>query len=167
MNARLKIAAPLALATTAALAATGFTYAQRDDAAPRSSVTHPYVVSPSASDSWVAPAPNEQPAMATNANASIAAPAAARAAPEAYPQRRLEITAPRLSEDELLRNAVMDRLASDGLEGKVGVEAYRHTVSLTGRVTTTGQIERAGTLARSVDGVWRVDNYLLARVGMS
>lgn len=156
MNARTKIAGPLVLATTAALAATGFAYAQRDYATPGTSVTHPYV---SSSDNWVAPAPNEQPGAATNA-----APA-----PEVqpYPQRRLEITAPRLTEDELLRDAVMDRLASDGLGGKIGVEAYRHTVSLTGRVTTTGQIERAETLARSVDGVWRVDNYLLARVGMS
>jgi len=148
MNAAMRIAAPLALAATAAVAATGFTYAQREGTPQGSSLTHPYA--------------------ATNATESMAAPAAA-AAPVAqpYPQRRLEITAPRLSEDELLRNAVMDRLASDGLGGKVGVEAYRHTVSLTGRVTTTGQVTRAESLARSVDGVWRVDNYLLARVGMS
>ncbi len=160
MNKRMKIAAPLMLATTAALAATGYTQLQ-------STETHPYVA-PNASDNWVAPAPNEQPGTAANATESMAAPAAAPAPvvePRAQPP--VEITAPRLSEDELLRNAVMDRLASDGLSGKVGVEAYRHTVSLTGRVTTTGQIERAGTLARSVDGVWRVDNYLLARVGMS
>ena len=160
MKATMKIAAPLMLATTAALAATGDTVHSR--------VTHPYVA-PGASDSWVAPAPNEQPAASANASESIAAPAAAPApAIEAQSQSRVEITAPRLSEDELLRNAVMDRLANDrGLAGKVGVETYRHTVSLTGRVTTTGQVERAASLARSVDGVWRVDNYLLARVGMS
>lgn len=158
MKATMKIAAPLMLATTAALAATGYTV--------QSSVTHPYVA-PGASDSWVAPAPNEQPGAAANASESIAAPTAAPAI-ETQAQSRVEITAPRLSEDELLRNAVMDRLASDrGLAGKVGVETYRHTVSLTGRVTTTGQVERAASLARSVDGVWRVDNYLLARVGMS
>ncbi|HXS51477.1 MAG TPA: BON domain-containing protein [Usitatibacter sp.] len=164
MKARLHIAIPLLLATTAALAATGYTL--------QSSETHPYAA-PAASDNWVAPAPNEQPAASTNATQSIAAPAVAPApvaapAPAPYEEPRVEINAPRLSEDELLRNAVMDRLANDrALAGKVGVEAYRHTVSLTGRVTTTGQIERASTLARSVDGVWRVDNYLLARVGMS
>jgi hypothetical protein len=166
MKARLKIAIPLMLATTAALAATGYSM--------QTSETHPYVA-PGASDNWVAPAPNEQPAAAANATESVAAPAAAPApiaapAPAAapYEQPRVEITAPRLSEDELLRNAVMDRLANDRvLAGKVGVEAYRHTVSLTGRVTTTGQIERASMLAHSVPGVWRVDNYLLARVGMS
>jgi hypothetical protein len=158
MKARMNIAIPLMLATTAALAATGYTM--------QSSTTRPYVA-PAASDNWVAPAPNEQPGTASNATESMAAPAAAPA-PAVEPQRRVEITAPRLSEDELLRNAVMDRLANDrGLAGKVGVETYRHTVSLTGRVTTTGQIERASMLARSVDGVWRVDNYLLARVGMS
>jgi hypothetical protein len=159
MKARIHIAIPLMLATTAALAATGYTM--------QSSTTHPYVA-PNASDNWVAPAPNEQPAAATNATESVAAPAVAPAPAVPEAQRRVEITAPRLSEDELLRNAVMDRLASDrGLAGKVGVDTYRHTVSLTGRVTTTGQIERASMLARSVDGVWRVDNYLLARVGMS
>jgi hypothetical protein len=42
--------------------------------------------------------------------------------------RRVEVNAPRPSDDELLRNAVMDRLSSDRmLGGKVGVEAYRHT----------------------------------------
>lgn len=158
MKARINLAVPLLLATTAAIAATGYTM--------QSSETHPYVA-PGASDNWVAPAPNESPAASTNATESVAAPAAVPA-PAVEAQRRVEITAPRLSEDELLRNAVMDRLASDRtLAGKVGVETYRHTVSLTGRVTTTGQVERAGTLARSVDGVWRVDNYLLARVGMS
>ena len=141
MKARMKIAAPLMLATTAALAATGYTV--------QSGVTHPYVA-PVATESIAAPATAPAPAIETHA------------------QSRVEIIAPRLSEDELLRNAVMDRLANDrGLAGKVGVETYRHTVSLTGRVTTTGQVERAATLARSVDGVWRVDNFLLARVGMS
>jgi osmotically-inducible protein OsmY len=49
----------------------------------------------------------------------------------------------------------------------VGVEAYRHTVSLTGRVLNTMQIDRAETIVRGVDGVWDVNNYLNARVGRS
>jgi osmotically-inducible protein OsmY len=60
----------------------------------------------------------------------------------------------------------VDRLAGDArLSGKIGVESYRHVVSLTGRVTTTGQAERAEAIARSVEGVRDVNNYLTARVG--
>jgi hyperosmotically inducible protein len=77
------------------------------------------------------------------------------------------VTAPRPSEDELLRNAVMDRLSADPrLAGRIGVESFRHVVSLTGRVTTRAQVDRAETLARSVRGVRDVDNRLTSRVGM-
>ncbi len=85
---------------------------------------------------------------------------------EHYSLPSMSVTAPRMSEDELLTNAVMDRLASDShLAGRIGVESYRHVISLTGRVTTTLQKERAETLARGVEGVRDVNNYLTARVG--
>jgi len=106
----------------------------------------------------------------SSAQASIEAPVAEpTAAPviERRAHRRVEVNAPRPSDDELLRNAVMDRLSGDrNLGGRIGVESYRHTVSLTGRVTTAGQVERAEMLARSVEGVRDVNNYLTARVGM-
>jgi len=154
MNARMKLALPLMLATTAALAATGIaTQTSSDMSSARTSETHPYVQS--------------------SAQASVEAPAAPVAEPTAAPvierraHRRVEVNAPRPSDDELLRNAVMDRLSGDrNLGGRIGVESYRHTVSLTGRVTTAGQVERAEMLARSVEGVRDVNNYLTARVGM-
>jgi osmotically-inducible protein OsmY len=156
MNARLKLALPLLLATTAALAATGIAQRPEDVSSAPPAETHPYVQS------------STQAAIAPEAAAPIASePAAAPVVEQRATHRRVEVNAPRPSDDELLRNAVMDRLSTDRmLGGKIGVEAYRHTVSLTGRVTTTGQAERAESIARSVDGVYRVNNYLTARVGM-
>lgn len=85
---------------------------------------------------------------------------------EHYSLPAMSVTAPRLSEDERLRNAVMDRLAADShIHGLIGVESYRNVVSLTGRVTTTLQKERAETIARGIGGVRDVNNYLTARVG--
>ena len=85
---------------------------------------------------------------------------------EHYSLPSMSVTAPRLTEDERLRNAVMDRIAADPhIHGLVGVESDRHVVSLTGRVTTTLQKERAETIARGVEGVREVNNYLTARVG--
>ena len=163
MNARIKLALPLMLATSAALAATGYvSNTANDDMALQSSETHPYVEPGTPASDVAVPATSES-------TAAIEAPAVAPA-PEVTTYRErsaVTVTAPRPSDDELLRNAVMDRIAADGrLAGRIGVESYRHVVSLTGRVTTTGQIERAETLARSVDGVRDVDNRLTARVGM-
>lgn len=160
MNARLKLAVPLMLATTAALAATG--YANRN-------MSEESIVPTPQSEPYVAPADNA--AIAPSAEDSIAAPPAAiesAPAPQQYTGESVTVTAPRPSNDELLRNAVMDRISGDArLSGRVGVEAYRHTVSLTGRVMSDMQVDRAETLARSVDGVWDVNNYLSARVGKS
>lgn len=161
MKPRMKIVAPLVLATLGALAATG--YADRrieteitpavspaSDAPPAEPVVIEETTTPAVRDEIVAPAPSE----------TVVVPA------RQYAQPRVTVVAPRPSEDELIRNAVMDRLATDPrLAGRIGVESYRHTVSLTGRVTTTLQVERAATLARSVEGVRDVNNYLQARVG--
>lgn len=159
MNARMKLALPLMLATTAALAATGIAQQSAGDTSnARMNETHPYVQSST---------------QATIAAPASTAPAPAASEPTAAPviehraHRRVEVNAPRPSDDELLRNAVMDRLSGDrNLGGRIGVESYRHTVSLTGRVTTTGQVERAESIARSVEGVRDVNNHLTARVGM-
>jgi hypothetical protein len=149
MNARIRIAAPLMLATTAALAATGYVGTQPPL---ESSVTQPYVE------------PGAQPSVA---EPSVAEPAIAAPAPEYRPHSAVTVTAPRPSEDELLRNAVMDRLSADPrLAGRIGVESFRHVVALTGRVTTRAQVDRAEALARSVQGVRDVENRLTSRVGM-
>lgn len=170
MTPRTKLSAALFLALTA-VTATGFAYKSSEisqaQAAPAytapamtPAVSSPAV--PAADDRTLAPA-------TTNATEVRIAPAAPeRTAMEHYSLPPVTVTAPRPSDDELLRNAVLDRLASDTrLSGRIGVEAYRHTVSLTGRVGTTLQIERAGSIAKSVDGVYDVNNYLLARVGQS
>ena len=167
MTPRSKLSAALLLALTA-VAGTGFAYksdAFSNSQASAKSVTPaatPIAAAPAADDRQVAPAANDT---------STAPPASERPAVadmQHYSLPPVTVTAPRPSDDELLRNAVMDRIAADArLAGLIGVEAYRHTVSLTGRVTTTDQVERAGMIARSVEGVWNVNNYLHARVGMS
>jgi len=158
MTPRSKLSAALLLALTA-VAGTGFAY--KSDAFSNSQASAESVT-PAADDRQVAPAANDT---------STAPPASERPAVadmQHYSLPPVTVTAPRPSDDELLRNAVVDRIAADArLAGLIGVEAYRHTVSLTGRVTTTDQVERAGMIARSVEGVWNVNNYLHARVGMS
>ena len=76
------------------------------------------------------------------------------------------VTAPRASSDDLVTYDVMDRIATDpGISGRVGVETYRNDVTLTGRVSTPGQAERAGRDARSVSGVREVNNLIRPSVG--
>ena len=170
MTARSRISATLLLALSA-VAATGFAYKANQTPAIQSSDSgvKPAAM-PAADDRSAAPSTNDQ---ATPATYDQPAPPPAIEqysvpVPARYAEPPVTVTAPRPSEDELLRNVVMDRLSGDAyLSGRIGVESYRHTVSLTGRVGTTGQVERAGAIARRVDGVRGVNNYLLARVGMS
>lgn len=76
------------------------------------------------------------------------------------------VTAPRASEDPLITGEVMDRIASDpNISGRVGVETYRNDVTLTGRVATQGQADRAERHARAVEGVDEVTNLVRPRVG--
>jgi hyperosmotically inducible protein len=156
MNARMKLGAPLVLASVAALAATGF--AMRTQDVSQSQIPAESAAMPVAADASIAPAGEGMPATTIRSTPTV----------ERYSEPSVTVTAPRLSNDELMRNAVMDRLASDTrLSGRIGVEAYQHTVSLTGRVGSRIQVERAGTIARSVDGVLDVNNELRARMGES
>jgi len=171
MNARMKLAVPLMLATTAALAATGYS-TMSDPSSAQAPQAQPYVApadnaalsAPPAEESIASPAPAADTAAQP---AQISSDTAVQ--PIQYSSREsVTVTAPRPSRDELLRNAVMDRLSGDPrLQGRIGVEAYQHTVSLTGRVMSTNQVDRAESMARSVDGVWDVNNYITARVGNS
>ena len=173
MTARSRISTTLLLALSAA-AATGFAY--RTSQAPATEGSAPGAATPT-----VMPAAHER-STAPAASVEHVLPAVFELYAAPVPAYRTEayetgayqteppvtVTAPRPSEDELLRNVVMDRLSADAyLSGRIGVESHRHTVSLTGRVGTTGQAERAGMIARGVAGVRNVNNYLLARVGMS
>jgi hypothetical protein len=85
-----------------------------------------------------------------------------------YTQPDIVVTAPRMTEDEAITAEVMDRIATNGrISGRVDVETYRNDVTLRGRVTTPGQVDRAERAARSVDGVRDVNNLLRSRVGNS
>ena len=83
-----------------------------------------------------------------------------------YVAPQIDVTAPRASEDQLITQDVADRIAADPrISGQVGVETYRNNVTLTGRVLSPTQVDRAATDARSVPGVNEVNNELRSRVG--
>jgi hypothetical protein len=74
----------------------------------------------------------------------------------------------RLTEDERIQSAVMDRLASNSrLSGKIGVESRDAVVTLTGYTSTAGQAYRAGREAHGVMGVKYVQNEIRPRIGGS
>jgi hypothetical protein len=160
MTHRSKVSVTLFLALSA-IAATGFA----DMATP--AAPGPQVVDIDAHALHPAPQVEPQVAPAPVEPAPAVPPVDRAAAPDIeHYSLPLTVVAPRPSEDELLRNAVVDRLATDPrLAGKIGVESYRHVVSLTGRVTTPAQAERAEAIARGIDGVRDVNNYLTTRVG--
>lgn len=176
MTARTQLSVTLVLALSA-VAATSFAYVTNNDphaatlandaSAPDVTDVDEHALAPPVGEaplapSPVAPAPVEAPAPQATGN-----PAAVPHI-EHYSMPSTVVTAPRPSDDELLRTAVVDRLAADTrLSGRIGVETYRHVVSLTGRVSTTGQRDHAEAVARSVEGVWDVQNLIRTRVGES
>jgi hypothetical protein len=171
MTARSKLSVTMVLALSA-IAATSFAYvtaaepqppvAASDTIPPPTTDVDEHALAPAAEEVPVAPAPVEAPAPQVTGN-----PAAVPHI-EHYSLPSTVVTAPRPSDDELLRTAVVDRLAADArLSGRIGVETYRHVVSLTGRVSTTGQRDHAEAVARSTDGVWDVQNFIRTRVGES
>jgi hypothetical protein len=82
-----------------------------------------------------------------------------------YVEDPIVVTAPR-DTDAAITDDVAYAIASDPrISGRIGVDTYRGEVSLSGRVTTPGQADRAESAARSVDGVADVHNYLNTRVG--
>ena len=76
------------------------------------------------------------------------------------------VVAPRANGDDLISGDVVDRIASDPrIGGTIGVDTYRSNVTLTGRVATEAQKERAERHANSVDGVRDVNNQIRSSVG--
>ncbi len=62
----------------------------------------------------------------------------------------LNVYGQRKTEDEFITQDVMNALQNDArIHGKIGVDTFRKVVTLTGRVTTPGQVDRAGAIARS------------------
>jgi hypothetical protein len=92
--------------------------------------------------------------------AKIAVPVAAP------PQPPITITEQRLTEDERIKAEVMDALARmERASGKVGVETNDRVVMLSGWLTTSGQVSRAGREAGKVTGVRYVVNEIRPRIG--
>ena len=85
-----------------------------------------------------------------------------------YAEPAITVEAPRLTEDQRITNDVVDVLARDPyLSGRIGVETYDRDVTLSGSVTTPGQVRRAVRGARSVPGVAHVTSELRPKVGSS
>ena len=83
----------------------------------------------------------------------------------AYVEPPIVVTAP-YNEDRAITYDVMDRIASDdSIHGRVGVDTYQNVVTLSGRVNTPWQAEKAQTHAMNTPGVREVNNELRARIG--
>lgn len=83
-----------------------------------------------------------------------------------YGDSPIIVTAPRASDDALITDDVVDRIASDPrVSGNIGVDTFRGDVTLTGRTGGTVQKDFAEQDAKSVDGVNGVENYIRPRVG--
>ena len=99
--------------------------------------------------------------------AALAVPALAQtgAAPE-YVGAPTIVTGQRSAEDQAITLAVIDRLRADPLiSGRIGVDTQRNVVTLTGRVATPMQSDRAASHAMRVAGVREVDNQLRSHPG--
>ena len=82
-----------------------------------------------------------------------------------YVEPPIVVTAP-YSEDQAITDDVMDRIASDGtIHGRVGVDTYQNVVTLSGRVNTPWQAEKAQSHAMNTPGVREVNNELRSRIG--
>ena len=100
--------------------------------------------------------------------AALAAPALAQtesASPE-YVGPATVVTANRSAEDQAITVAVIERIAADPLiSGRVGVDTQRNVVTLSGRVATPVQSDRAKWHAMRTMGVREVDNQLRSHPG--
>jgi len=82
-----------------------------------------------------------------------------------YTEPPIIVTAP-MSQDQAITNEVVDRIASDPtIHGRVGVDTYMDKVTLSGRVGTPWQAEKAQTHAQNTPGVREVDKQIRARIG--
>lgn len=168
MTLRAMYVAPLVLAGTA-LAATVFAdqlVSSYDEPMPASETLVP-------GETVIA---NDQPGVQTEPVAVRTEPVAVRTEPVAAraeaPGARADtssattIYGERRSEDEFITDDVVKALASEPrISGKIGVETYRRVVTLTGRVSTQGQVDRITRVAqRAVDRDVEVRNHVISKV---
>jgi hypothetical protein len=83
-----------------------------------------------------------------------------------YVEPPIIVTAPYLTEDQAITSEVMDRIVSDpGISGRVGVDTFNNKVTLSGRVGTPWQADKAQRHAQNTPGVREVNNELRSRIG--
>ena len=113
------------------------------------------------------PAPAPGATVTYSAPATYSAPVTYYTAPsEVSYNDEIVVEAPRANQDDLISADVADRIATDPrIGGVIGVDTYRNNVTLTGRVATQAQADRAGSHAQATDGVRDVNNLIRARVG--
>jgi hypothetical protein len=72
----------------------------------------------------------------------------------------------RRTEDEFITDDVVKALSAEQrLSGKIGVDTYRRVVTLTGRVSTQGQVDRVTRVAqRAVDRDVEIRNQVISNV---
>lgn len=76
------------------------------------------------------------------------------------------VTAPYMTEDQAITSEVMDRIYEDpGISGRVGVDTFNNVVTLSGRVATPWQSDKAQRHAQNTPGVREVNNELRSRIG--
>ena len=160
MTLRAMYVAPLVVAG-AAFAVTGFA-----DPTPVESVSTPMATSPMTTSETLAPGETvvtqDEPVVASQPQPVHATPVAARADTSStttiYGERR--------SEDEFITGDIVKALAAEPrISGKVGVETYRRVVTLTGRVSTQGQVDRITRVAqRAVDRGVEIRNRVISNV---
>lgn len=98
--------------------------------------------------------------------AALAVPALAQTESAQYVAPQTFVTANRSAEDQAINTAVMERIAADPqISGRVGVDTQRNVVTLSGRVATTMQADRAARHAMRTPGVREVDNQLRSHPG--
>jgi osmotically-inducible protein OsmY len=98
--------------------------------------------------------------------AALAAPAFAQSDSAQYVGPATVVTANRSAEDQAINVAVIERIAADPLiSGRIGVDTQRNVVTLSGRVATPMQADRAAKHAMRTAGVREVDNQLRAHPG--
>jgi hyperosmotically inducible protein len=74
-------------------------------------------------------------------------------------------TAGQYIDDTTITSKVISEIIKEPSLSKfqVSVETMQHVVQLSGFVTSAQNVERAGQLARAVEGVWSVKNDLVVR----
>lgn len=159
MTLRAMYVAPLVVAG-AAFAATGFA-----DPSPVEPVSTPMAVPESLVPGETVVTPEEP--------APVSQPLPVRAAPEpvSVPVRAdtsstTTIYGERRSEDQFITDDVVKALSAEPrISGKIGVDTYRRVVTLTGRVSTQGQVDRITRVAqRAVDRDVEIHNQVISKV---